>query len=147
MKDNLIVEMYGDPDIDVREIFPKEQKLKIKLFNKKPFIARQRAILKIAYINKKGELYTTAFRNPQNYEYDGATIPFGIGKGNMKLLIPALWHDFMCEHKEKINFNRYLSSLVFRELLIQCGDNKFSANIKFLAVDNWQKLQRGWKFK
>lgn len=144
-KEKLIVEMFGNPDIDVREVLPNEKNSAIKDKNKKPFVARAKAIIKIAYINKDNELYTTAFSNPVNYQYDGATIPFRIGKGNMKLLIPAMWHDIMCERKDKINYNRYLSSIVFRELLLQCGVNKLIAQIMFLAVDTFQRTQKEWK--
>ena len=140
MKYDLLVEIFGDPDIDVREVFPGESKEDIKKKNKKPFIARQGAIIKIAYISQKGKSEFYSFSNVPGYEYDGATIPFRIGKGNMKLLIPALFHDIMCENKDKIGFNRYLSSLVFRELLIKCKVNKVIAQGMFLAVEIFQRL-------
>lgn len=145
MKSKLLVEMFYNPDVDVREVMPNDTEDIIKDKQKYPFMARKKAILKIAYLDKDGNLFTTAFSNPVNFKYDGATIPFKIGKGNMKLLIPAMWHDIMCDHKDKIDFNRYLSSLVFKELLIQCKVNKLVANFMFICVDNWQKLQRGWK--
>lgn len=145
MKEQLLVEMFGNPAIDVREVLPSDSEETRKDKQKFPFIARKKAILKIAYIDSKGELYTTAFSNPVNFKFDGATIPFGIGKGNMKLPIPAMWHDIMCKHKEKINYNRYLSSLVFKELLLQCGVNRAIANFMFFCVDNWQKAQKEWQ--
>lgn len=145
MKYKLVVEMFGNPNIDVLEVLPTDTNEVAKEKQKKPFLAKEKAILKIAYIDKNDKLFTTAFSNPRNYQFDGATIPFRIGKGNMKLLIPALWHDLMCDRKDKIGYNRYLSSLVFRELLLQCGVNRIIAEIMFFVVDNWQKLIKEWK--
>ena len=145
MKQELLVEIFGDPDIEVRAVLPEDKPEDIKDKQRKPFIAKDRAIIKIAYISKKGKSEFYTFSNVPNYKYDGASIPFKIGKGNMKLLIPALFHDIMCENKDKIGFNRYLSSLVFRDLLIKCKVNKIVAQCMFLAVDNFQRFQKGWE--
>ena len=134
------VELLGHPDISVREVLPDDPEEAIKDKNKKPFIAMASALIKVLY---KGKTYFIA--NDSGYCYDGATIPFKIGKGNMKLLIPALFHDIICEDKSKVDYNRYLSSLIFRELLIQCKVNKFTACVMFLAVDTYQRFMRGWK--
>lgn len=134
------VELYGDPDIKTNKVLPTDDEETVKVKNKKPFIATQSALIKVEY---KKNIYYIA--NDTNYPFDGATIPFGIGKGDMKLQIPALFHDIICDDKSKVGFNRYLSSLIFRELLIQCKMNKCIAYIMFHAVDNWQKFQKGWK--
>jgi hypothetical protein len=141
----LVVEMYGNPCIDVLEVLPTDTEEEIKKKQAKPFIAQKKAIIKISYIDDNNELFTTAFSNPVNYQYDGATIPFHIGKGNMKLLIPALWHDLICEHKEKVAYNRKLASLIFKDLLLQCGVNKVLAHLMYIAVDTWQRTVKSWK--
>lgn len=133
------VQLYGDPDVDVREVLPDDTPDIVKDKNRFPFIARQRAFIKVFY---EGEWF--AINNKPNYKYDGATIPFRIGKGNMKLLIPALYHDIICEDKNLIKQNRYLSSLIFRELLFQCKVNKLVAQGMFLIVDIFQRTQKGW---
>lgn len=138
----LSVELFGNPDIDVREVLPNTP---LEDKNKKPFKARYAACIKVEAKDKTGNIITITIANESDYIYDGATIPFKIGKGNMKLLIPALYHDIMCENKNKILFHRNLSSLVFRELLIQCGVNKAKAQIMYLFVDNFQRFQKGWK--
>ena len=143
-KEKLVVEMYGNPEIDVRDILPTDNEETRKDKQKFPFIAKEKAVLKVAYL-KDDNLFTTAFSNPRNFKFDGATIPFGIGKGNMKLLIPALFHDLICTKKEKVHYNRRLSSLIFKELLIQCGVNKIIANTMYYAVDLWQRTIREWK--
>lgn len=131
--------MFGNPDIAVRFVFPCENNKETKNKNKKPFIVKGLAILKIEYNN---EIFIVV--NQANYCYDGATIPFNIGKGNMKLLIPSLFHDIICENKKLVNYNRKISSLVFKELLIQCNVNKIIAWILYFTVDNFQKFQKGW---
>ena len=134
------VELIGHPLISVREVLPDDSPEAVKDKNKKPFIAMASALIKVLY---NGKIYYVT--NETGYCYDGATIPFKIGKGNMKLLIPALYHDIICEDKSKVDYNRYLSSLIFRELLIQCKVNKIVAYTMFLTVDTYQRFMRGWK--
>lgn len=140
----LSVKLIGYPDIDCREVLPNTP---LEDKNKKPFQALQAALIIANAKDKEGNIKRFIISNESGYVYDGASIPFKIGKGNMRLLIPALYHDIMCEDKRKIGYNRNLSSLIFRELLIQCGVNKVKAQIMYLAVDNWQRLQKGWKNK
>ena len=139
MKEKLTVEMFGNPDIQVREVLPDDDIETVKDKNKKPFQAQKVAILKVVYGDK-----TYHISNKTGYCYDGATIPFKIGKGNMKLLIPALWHDIMCEDKTVIDNNRHLSSLIFKNLLLQCKVSRITAEIMYQSVDLYQRFQ-GWK--
>lgn len=145
MKELLNVQLIGCPDIEVRYIMPWDDEETIEDKNRKPFRTRKSALIKVHYTDKNGNETNKIISNPTVYEYDGASIPFKIGKGNMKLLIPALFHDLMCEDKSRIDFNRNLSSKIFKNLLIQCKVNKFIAEIMYLAVDNFQKLMEGWK--
>ena len=136
------VELFGDPDIQVREILPSDDEKTIKNKNRKPFQAQKVAIIKVTY----GEnVYFVS--NETGYCYDGATIPFKVGKGNMKLLIPALYHDIICENKELVGFDRKLSSMIFKELLLQCHVNKITANLMYEAVDLYQHFIKGWNKK
>lgn len=139
-----IKELYlsNDPHIHTRSVLFDESEDEIKDKNKKQFITCQDAYLDIILDNNtKIHLYAE-----KGYKFDGATIPFGIGKGNMKLLIPALFHDIMCDNKKIIDYNRKLSSLIFREALIHCGVNKAIASIMSFFVDNYQKFMN-WKEK
>ena len=72
------VELFGDPDIQVREILPSDSEETIKNKNRKPFQAQKVAIIKITYGDS---VYFVS--NETGYCYDGATIPFKVGKGNM----------------------------------------------------------------
>ena len=119
--------------------------------------AEQRDIEKKSFINKRNITYTINYLNeeyvvfiPKGYTYDGATIPFGFrwilgGKGNPQFLVASCVHDKLCECKWLVSYNRHLSSLIFKELLLACGCSKFKAEIMFMAVDNFQKLIKEWK--
>lgn len=135
-------ELYGTPIIKLRTILPDAE---ITDEQRKPFRVIQGAALKVIYKDDKGHRYSKTLVAEQNYCYDGASIPFKIGKGNMKLPIPALFHDIMCENKQKIDRDRNLSSQIFKDLLIHCGVNKVIAQIMYLAVDNYQRFMKGWK--
>lgn len=131
--------LYTDPEIETRSVLLYE---KIGDKNEKQFITTKDTYLVITFTDFSS---LTLFVN-SGYKFDGATIPFNIGKGNMKLQIPALFHDTMCEDKDVVDYNRQLSSLIFRELLIACGVNKITAQLMYLAVDAWQRLC-GWDRK
>jgi hypothetical protein len=131
--------LYTDPVICTRSVLLHEN---VEDKNKKQFITTKDTYLGITFTD-----YTTLilFAN-SGFKFDGATIPFNIGKGDMRLLIPALFHDIMCDDKDVVDYNRQLSSLIFRELLIACGVNKVTAQLMYLAVDAWQRLC-GWDRK
>lgn len=139
LKKYFSVELIGNPCIVVREVMPSDDDKTVKEKNKKPFMAIKSAVLKVKYDTRE---YTIA--NECGYCYDGASIPFKIGKGNMKLLIPSLYHDIMCENKAIVDFDRKLSSMIFKELLLQCKVNKLTAQIMYEAVDIYQRFM-GWK--
>ena len=145
MKEFLSVELVGNPCIEVRQVMPYDDEATVQDKNRKPFKTNKSALIKVLYINKYGNTIKKIISNPAEYIYDGASIPFKIGKGNMKLLIPALFHDLMCEDKSRIDYNRNLSSQIFRDLLIQCKVNKITAEIMYLAVDTYQRFMKGWK--
>ena len=131
------VNLSNDPEIKTQPVFNEDNKDTIAKKQKKQFITDTSSMLKVTFEDDTA-LYLYA---PKGYDYDGATIPFGIGKGNMKLLIPALFHDIMCDKKEIINYNRELSSKIFYECLVYCHVNKIIAGVMYLFVDNFQKFQ------
>jgi hypothetical protein len=130
--------LRNDPVIQVRAVLPYQ---KVEDKNKKQFITTKDTKLTITFAdNNKLNISIKA-----GFEYDGASIPFNIGKGDMRLLIPALFHDYLCEHKQIVNYNRNLSSIIFRELLIACDIDKLIARDMYIAVDNYQKLFVNWE--
>lgn len=113
---------------------------KIKDKNKKQFITCNSTSLTVLFEDNT-QLILFA---PKGYKFDGATIPFNIGKGNMKFLVPALFHDIMCDRKHIVGYDRNLASRIFKALLIDCGVNKTTAQIMYLAVEAYQKLFGKW---
>lgn len=134
------IKLHGNPDIDIREEEIGDTEGIIADKKRYPFMSRKISVLHVFYGEEKYILH-----NPQNYKFDGCTIPFGLCKGNPKILVPAMFHDLSCENKELVGYNRYVSSRLFKELLILFKVNRIIANIMFLFVDNYQKTQRGWK--
>lgn len=135
------LKLSNNPHIHVRSVLLNEDREKIKDKNKKQFITCNSASLTIIFDNNT-KLVLHAHKG---YKFDGATIPFNIGKGNMKLLIPALFHDILCDNKQFVDYDRNLASRIFKALLLDCGVNKTTAQVMFLAVEAYQTLFGKWK--
>lgn len=133
--------LSNDPHIHTRSVLFDDDKDEIKAKNKKQFITCQAATLTVLFTN---DTAVSLFAD-KGYTFDGATIPFGIGKGNMKLQIPALFHDVMCDDKSTIKYNRKLASKIFEACLIACGVNKVIAHLMYLAVEAFQVVFCDWK--
>lgn len=111
----------------------------------KPFIVTADLGITIEY---EGETYT--FTIPKGYDWNGANVPpfawWIIGQQKEpRFKLASCVHDYMCEHKEVVGYNRYLSTLVFETNCEYFGRfNAFKRWAMFHSVDNWQKTQR-WK--
>ena len=141
----LYIDCDVEPVVEARTILPGMDKKTAKAVRKKPFRTVVNVHYHIVYQQRQYYIFIQ-----QDYVWDGATIPFGFrwilgGKGNSAFLIPSSVHDKMCENKHLVDYDRYLSSLIFRELLKACGCSDFKAQIMFTAVETFQKLQKGWK--
>ena len=133
------------PDVHNRLALPSIEEYELQDILKKPYISNKNTNFFITY---KGTEYQVFI--PKGYKWDGASIPFGFrwilgGMGNPEFLVASCVHDKMCECKWLVHYDRYLSSLIFKELLLACGCGKIKANIMFCAVDTFQKLVKGWK--
>lgn len=136
----LNLKLSCEPRVAVRVVLPSDDKATIKSKQKKQFINKKTCILTVDTGDKQFTI--TAHKD---YCFDSASIPFGIGKGDTRLFVPALFHDIMCDHKEVVNYDRNLSSRIFKELLLMCEVPKWKVNIMYFAVDNYQKFMKGWK--
>lgn len=136
----LELKLYGDPKVFCRSVQQTDDKETIADKKRLPFEATQIAVLHVFYGAEKYILH-----NPAPFRYDGATIPFGLCKGNPKLWIPALFHDLMMNDRALINYNRFLSSLIFYKLLRMHKVNWLYAFIMFMFVDLWQRTIKEWK--
>jgi len=141
-RDNsLIVEFDTEPEVTISYPTPWYSEKRKQETIEKPFLNKKEFHVKIVY---KGNIYN--FCIPKGYTWDGATIPklFWriIGSDtNPDFLIPSLIHDVLCEHHEYINYNRFLSSLVFEKLLYSCGVSAPKRWIMKHCVDFWQRFQ------
>lgn len=143
MMNKEIVNIYlsGDPKIRTRSIFFDDAKKDVKSKNKKQFITSEPVTLTILFDDET----TLKLFADKGTIFDGATIPFNIGKGNMKLLIPALFHDIVCENKSLVDYDRKLADKIFKECLIKCKVNKFIAELMYMHVEAYQKLFCNWR--
>lgn len=144
-KENIKIETDKEPCVCARTILPEMNNFEKMSIELKPYLNKRDVTYTIRYNDEEYRIFI-----PKNYAWDGATIPFGFrwilgGKGNPTFLIPSCVHDKMCECKWLVDNNRELSSLIFKELLLSCGCSKFKAQTMFLAVNNFQKLCKGWK--
>ena len=112
---------------------------------KYPFINNTQ--LNVELFDDKKEL-GYGFTIPKNFRWDGATIKpvfwLLIGsKTDARFKNPSMLHDYMCNNKYIVNFDRNFSSKVFRGMLLKAGVSKFKAQIMYLAVDIYQRFC-GW---
>ncbi|MFA7658759.1 MAG: DUF1353 domain-containing protein [Candidatus Gastranaerophilaceae bacterium] len=124
------------------EIYGKEEQ---EIIKEKPFLNKRHILFNFYY---GAEQYCLLFN--KGYRWDGATIPPGVRwiigpPSHPAFLLASMVHDKLCENHYLIDNDRYLSSLIFKELLIASDVSSFKANIMFYAVDNFQKFFGGWK--
>lgn len=112
---------------------------------KKPFFVLRNLLVTVEY---ESDSYN--FIIPKGYSWNGANVPFfawlTIGQQkDPRFKLASCIHDYLCENKEVIGNNRYLSTLIFETLCEYFGRfNAFKRWAMFHSVDNWQKFQ-GWK--
>ena len=133
----------------------KELKEQKQLF---PFILENDVIVTVQTSERK-----FSFKIGQNYVWNGADIPrlfwriIG-SKTDNAFLTASLVHDYMLQFKKfifeevlkkdmKLYDYRKLTSLIFREIVKQCGTGTIKANIMSWCVDTFQHFcNRGqWK--
>ena len=97
------------------------------------------------YINKKDVEFTVDYLGsvykifiPKGYTWNGTNC-LGL-QYNPKLLNASCIHDFLCERHYVVDYDRQLSSIIFREIGIASGVNKMFMWLAYHAVDNFQKV-------
>ena len=86
----------------------------------------------------------------KHFRWNGADIPrifwFIIGsRTNPKFRTPSLIHDFLCNNKCLINFDRKFSTDVFKGCLIVAGVCWWRRELMCFCVDLFQRFQKGWR--
>lgn len=108
----------------------------------KPFMTTKEIEIFIEY---KGKVY--AFVVPNGYDWNGANVPVFawliIGQSKEpRFKLPSCVHDYMCEHHNVVEDDRYLSTLIFETLCEYFGRfNALKRWVMFHCVDNYQKVR------
>lgn len=111
---------------------------------KKPFYVEEDLKIKVCYEDEK-----YIFTIPKGYDWNGANVPacawLLIGQQKEpRFKLASCVHDYLCENKDVIDRNRYLSTLIFEALCEYFGRfNAVKRWAMFHSVDNFQKFQ-GW---
>ncbi len=120
----------------------------IKEAKKKPLFLKNAPVV-LLFDKSKDKKYT--FTIPQGYEWDGATIlkffyrVIG-SREDIRFNVASLIHDFLCENKQVVDFDRYFADKVFERLLKVADTWSFIRWLMFHSVDNFQKFC-GWSKK
>lgn len=148
--------IYGRKELEIHifkefpEVFLLDKSLvglegeELKKALKKPFYVEEDIKIKIKYEDEK-----YIFTIPKCYDWNGANVPacawLLIGQQKEpRFKLASCVHDFLCENKDVIDRNRYLSTLIFEALCEYFGRfNAFKRWAMFHCVDNFQKFQ-GW---
>lgn len=143
--EKLKIEFDHKPNTNMLEPLPSMTKEEKELVHKYPFI--NCTALDVHLTDKEKDV-TYGFTIPKSFRWDGATIKpvfwLLIGsKTDARFKIPSLIHDYMCNNKYIVNFDRKFSSEVFKALLLVSGVGKLKAQTMYLAVDLFQRTQ-GW---
>lgn len=143
-KDYLFIMSSIEPQTGVLKPLPSDTKEERKAKLDKPFINKLDVCFNVNYL---GTSYVIEI--PRGYRWDGSTIPrifwrlIG-SKDDPQFLNASLVHDKICENKNLVNYDRQLSSMIFREILITSGVPKVKAYIMYYAVDFYQKYLCNW---
>lgn len=111
---------------------------------RKPFFVSADVKIEVWYKNEKYH-----FTIPKGYDWNGANVPpfawLIIGQQKEpRFKLASCVHDYICEHKNVVGHNRYLSTLIFETLCEYFGRfNALKRWAMFHSVDNFQKFQ-GW---
>lgn len=144
--EELSIKFSKEPYVSMRFVLPWATREEVKEINKKPFICLEELTV---VIEDKIELEVYEFVIPQDYTWDGATIPRAFwrligSKTDNRFLIPSMIHDVLCENHDYIDNQRYLSTIIFERLLYVSKVNAFNRWMIKHSVDNFQKFC-GWE--
>lgn len=132
-KDYLKIVSDKVPQTAVRKPLPTDSKEERKDKAKKPYINKVEVTFYIDYLGSKYVVYIQ-----RGYTWDGSSCP---GFHHIPALLDAsCLHDVLTENHKLINYDRQLSSMIFREMGIASGVNKAFMYTAYHLVDNFQKI-------
>jgi hypothetical protein len=115
-----------------------------KSIKKYPFICKTKLEVAIFdHVNSKSYKFTI----PKGYCWNGSDIPRVFwrvigSKSEPQYLVASCRHDFILaeENKKLINYDRRLSTEIFKGCLLEAGVSQIKANIMAEAVDLFQRF-------
>ena len=122
-----------EPKTVVRKPLPSDTKEEKKDKKNKPYLNKKNVVFTVNYL---GMVYIIEIQ--KGYKWNGTNC-LGL-QHNPKLLDASCVHDFCCEHHNVVEYDRQLSSMIFREIGIASGVNKPFMWTAYHAVDNFQKI-------
>lgn len=146
--DDLAIKFSDAPHVCVRYALPSSTPNELESIKKHPYINKTEFIVKILdHVNCS--IYE--FTIPKFYCWNGSDIPRFLwrvvsSQHEPQYLVASCLHDYMLENKALIDYDRRLSSKVFRACLLEAGVGKFKAKVMMEAVDLFQRTQN-WKVK
>ena len=129
-----------EPHTAVLKPMPTDTDKEKKEKKKRPYLNKTRVLWDIDYL---GTQY--CFVIPKGYRWNGANIPRAVwwligSMGEADFLDASMVHDTLCEDHSLVGYDRQLSSIIFREILVASGVSRFKAEIMYKSVDIWQKF-------
>lgn len=132
-KDYLKITSDKEPRTAVRKPLPSDSEEERKDKNNKPYLNKIDVTFTVNYL---GTVHVIDIH--KGYTWNGTNC-LGL-QYNPKLLDASCCHDFICEHHNVVEYDRQLSSMIFREIGIASGVNKPFMWLAYFAVDNFQKV-------
>lgn len=138
-EDNCVIEFNKKPNTNMVRLLPLMTDKEKQKAAEYPFINCSNLKVRITYYGQQCE-----FHVPKGFRWDGATIPWFVwwivgSKTENRYRLPSMIHDYMCNNKYVVNFNRKLSSDVFRALLRANAVAKWRVAVMYFFVELCQK--------
>lgn len=138
-EDNCVIEFNKKPNTNMVRLLPSMTDKEKQKAAEYPFINCSNLRVRVTYYGQQYE-----FHVPKGFRWDGATIPWFVwwivgSKTENRYRLPSMIHDYMCNNKYVVNFNRKLSSDVFRALLRANAVAKWRIGVMYFFVELCQK--------
>ena len=140
--DELAIFFNHKPHVCIRYVIPSMTNKEKKSIKKYPFICKTNFEVTI-FDHTKNKKYI--FTIHKGYCWNGSDIPRFFwriigSKSEPQYLIASCLHDWVLEHKQVIDYNRRLSTEIFKGCLLEAGVGKVKASIMAEAVDLFQRF-------
>lgn len=132
------------PHVCVRYVLPSSTSDEVKSIKKYPFICKTNlSVALFDHVKHKSYKFTI----PKGFCWNGSDVPRFFwriigSKSEPQYLVASCLHDFILdkENKKLINYDRRLSTEVFKGCLLEAGVGKVKASIMAEAVDLFQRF-------